>query len=141
MQLVAAEGQAEVELGRRQEALNTYRRIDYALDSDSRNPYAEIADLLAREWATVEALPVSGRVDDQPWRYTAERRSFTLADVVGRIDSIDVDCDLRRTTLAYQANAEWSLPASWGACELFVDGDPGTTFVYYEFLDPQDLAD
>lgn len=130
--------QVEVELGRRSDALNTYRRIDYALDSEFANPYADIADLLAREWETVEPLPVIARVDEQPWRISAARRTFTVADVEGRIQGIRVECDRRVATLEYQPNAEWSLPESWGSCELFVDGDPGTTFVYYEFLSRQD---
>lgn len=133
--------QVEVELGRRQEALDTYRRIDYALDSESANAYEEVADLLASEWETVEALPVIARVDDRPWRISAARRTFAVADVVGRIQRIDVECDRRVATLEYQPNAEWTLPESWGSCELFIAGDPGTTFVFYELLSAPNAAD
>ncbi|MDX1562850.1 MAG: hypothetical protein R3305_07970, partial [Gammaproteobacteria bacterium] len=129
--------QVETQLGRRRDALATYERITHALASDVTNPYKPIADQLVTELATVESLPIYGRVYDAPWRIAAERRTFTLADVDGRITGIDVECDLRTTRIEFQSDAEWSLPESWGSCELFIEADPGTSFVYFEFLDEQ----
>lgn len=128
---------SEAQLGRRKEAIDTYQRIAFAWGSDDENPYEGVASELTREWETVEALPVAARIDDEPWRINAARRTFTLASIDGQIRGIDVECDRRATRLDYQADAEWSLPGSWGNCELFIDGTEGTTFFYYEFLDAQ----
>lgn len=128
---------SEAQLGRRKEALDTFQRISFALGPGEENPFAGVADDLSREWETVETLPVAGRVDDKPWRINAARRTFTIASIDGEISGIDVECDRNATRLDFQQDAEWSLPDSWGNCELFIDGAPGTTFFYYEFLDPQ----
>lgn len=130
--------QIEVQLGRRSEALATYQRIAHALGAESANPYQAIAEQLAVEWETVDALPVQARVADEPWRIAAGRRTFTVAEADGTIRGIDIECDFRAARLEFQPNAEWSLPASWGACELFIDADPGTSFLYYGFLDRQE---
>ena len=130
--------QIEVQLGRRSEALATYQRIVHALGSESANPYQAIADQLAVERETIDALPVQARVSEVPWRTAVGRRTFTIADVEGMVRGIGIECDFRATQLPFQPDQEISLPTSWGACELFIDADPGTSFVYYEFLDVQD---
>lgn len=130
--------QVEGLLGRRRDALDTYERLARFVDPESLVAFEELAERLREEWETIDALPVLARTDEEPWRITPSRRTFTFADVVGRIRSIDIECDRRAANLAFQADVEWSLPEAWGNCELFVDADPGTTFTYYEFLDLQE---
>jgi len=51
----------------------------------------------------------------------------------GRIRDLRVACDKAKRTLDYKADAEWTIPDSWGACTLQVDAKRGTTFSLYEF--------
>jgi len=53
--------------------------------------------------------------------------------VQGRVRELHVDCGKTTKTLDYKADAEWTIPESWGACTLQVDAKRGTTFAFYEF--------
>jgi hypothetical protein len=73
------------------------------------------------------------RVGDVPWSHALTSRTFALANVQGQIRDLHVDCDKTAKTLDYKADAEWTIPDSWGSCTLQVSADRGTTFALYEF--------
>jgi hypothetical protein len=131
--------QLEAQLGRNAEALDTYQRIAYALGPDLLNPLESVANRMATELESSDALAVQGRVDnDEPWRIgVASRRTFTFADVDGSITGIDAECNRGVVRIEYQPDTEWSLPPSLGDCELFVATEPGTSFRFIEFRDAQ----
>jgi hypothetical protein len=123
-------------LGRARDALATSGRIAAELGPGREDPFAGMAQVLRDKIENEETLAVAGYIGGNPWRITAGRRIFTIADVDGTVAEIDVECDRRKLSLEYQADVEWQLPAAWGECELFVVGDPGTRFRLFEFLAP-----
>jgi TonB family protein len=67
------------------------------------------------------------------WVHDLLRRSFSVADVAGRLDALDIRC--QRGTRRYNAvpvDTVWTVPPSWGACGAYIKGDPGTTFAFQE---------
>jgi hypothetical protein len=126
--------QVEAQLGRTNDAIETYERIAAGIGPDETDPFAPMAESLYDNWNEVEILQVLARVDDHPWRFEAGRRIFTIDDVVGEIDGIEAECDHRRLTLEFQADVEWQLPDSFGECTIFVIAEPGTTFSFFEML-------
>jgi TonB family protein len=62
------------------------------------------------------------------------RRSFTLVDVVGRVDVVDIRCSQGTGRYAF-TNAEqvWNVPESWVGCSVYIKGQPGTTFTFQEY--------
>jgi hypothetical protein len=124
------------QLGRSQDVIETHERLAAMFDPEQEDPLAEHIAQLRDIRTNDETLQVLGYVDDDPWRISADRRIFTIDEVDGVVDGIDVECDARRTTLDYQPGVEWQLPESWGNCELFVAGDPGTSFSFFAFLAP-----
>lgn len=121
-------------LGRTAEALETHGRIAAGLDPGQSDPFAAAAEALRTRLNEAEVLQSAGLIDDEPWRIDVSRRVFTLANIEGEVEAIHAECDHRRRTLEYMPDVDWQLPASWGNCVLFVDGKPGTTFRFYEFL-------
>jgi hypothetical protein len=73
------------------------------------------------------------RVGDVAWKHALTSRTFTLAKVQGRIRELRIDCDKTTKALDYKADAEWTVPESWGECALEVSARRGTTFALYEF--------
>lgn len=74
------------------------------------------------------------RVGDVAWSHALTSRTFTLGKVQGRIRELQIACDKTAPrTLDYKADAEWTIPDSWGACTLEVSAKRGTTFALYEF--------
>lgn len=68
------------------------------------------------------------------WVHDLVRRSFSLADVVGRLDVLDIRCT--RGTKRYNsipADSVWTIPVSWGECGVYIRGEPGATFAFREY--------
>ena len=126
----------ETELGRWGEALETYELIAAGLDPDAPNEYANVVQSLQAQWDNTAFLEIKGLIGDTPWRYDIGRRYFYIENVVGMIQTIDVECDTRRLTIDFQADADYQLPEDFGACTLFINGTPGTTFSYIGVVPP-----
>jgi TonB family protein len=68
------------------------------------------------------------------WVHDLLRRSFSLADIMGRLDVLDIRCD--RGTRRYNtvpADTIWTVPPSWGDCGAYIKGEPGATFAFHEY--------
>ena len=51
----------------------------------------------------------------------------------GHIDSVDIRCQWHRAfDNDVTADRVWTLPESWGECDLVVSGSPGTSYRLYE---------
>jgi tetratricopeptide (TPR) repeat protein len=126
----------ETELGRWREALETYEWIAAGLDPNAPNPFADVAKSLQGQWDNAEFLEIKGQIGDTPWRYDIGRRYFYIDNIDGMIQTIDVECDTRRLTIDFESEADYQLPEDFGACTLFINGTPGTTFSYIGVLPP-----
>lgn len=68
------------------------------------------------------------------WRYKPLRREFRIANVEGKLDTIEFRCPWQRFVDGIEDSGVqiWEMPESWGSCTIFVFGEPGTTFDLYE---------
>jgi hypothetical protein len=71
----------------------------------------------------------------RPWNHELIRRSFTLANVKGSVETIDLTCDAESRELKYVPDTDWHVPADWTDCGISVKGKPGTEFDIVEFPD------
>ena len=69
---------------------------------------------------------------DDSWHFRPVRRRLGLANVEGRLDSIEMRCDHKRFTSDVSDQVEWQIPESWGTCHFHVYGEPGTRFEVLE---------
>jgi TonB family protein len=68
------------------------------------------------------------------WVHHLLRRSFSMANVMGRVDVVDIRCD--RATKRYDKfpiDGVWRVPESWGKCGVYIKGEPGTKFAFVEY--------
>lgn len=70
---------------------------------------------------------------DRPWPQTLWRDGFEFADIVGRLEKLSLWCENRALELEIDPESSWQIPASWGACQLYVRGEPGTSFSLLEY--------
>jgi len=67
------------------------------------------------------------------WVHDLVRRSFSLSDLKGSIEFLEVRCG--RGTKRYDSVAPdttWTVPGSWGDCGVYVKGGRGSSFVFQE---------
>jgi hypothetical protein len=80
-------------------------------------------------------LKVAGKVSNHDyWVHGLLRWSFSIAEISGRLDAVELRC--RRGNARYAAvttEHTWTVPRSWGSCGAYIKGEPGTTFVIYEY--------
>jgi hypothetical protein len=130
---VALQYRNALELGDVIGALATFaRRSEIAPVADS-DPMVARAAALEQALEGESAIAIKAEILDEYWMHTPSRRTFAIANVTGEIRSIQVDCNRRAAELQYAPDSEWTLPESWGACRLMVEGNRDTEFVFYEF--------
>jgi hypothetical protein len=68
------------------------------------------------------------------WVHDLLRRSFSIANVQGRLESLDIRCERgRRRYDAIPADTVWRVPENWGECGVYLKGEPGSTFAFREY--------
>jgi len=76
---------------------------------------------------------VKGNIDTQDyWRYSLARNTFSLTDINGAINKLDVRCANKRHVYTVENNNTWHLPNAWKNCSVFVYGTDNTSFKLIE---------
>lgn len=122
-------------------ARNTFARLRDSKAARQSERYEAVIAALTPHYSQIEAavagnqrLAIKGEIGRHDyWVHDLLRRSFSVADISGRIDAVDVRCD--RATKRYESFAPesvWNVPESWGPCGVYIKGEPGTTFTFEE---------
>jgi TonB family protein len=123
----------ELELGDAAGALATFARRNAIEPVPENDPMAAQAAAIEQALSGDAPIAIKAKILDESWTHVPTRRTFAISAVTGEIVGIQVECDRRRAELEFAADTEWTLPGSWGACTLMVEGDRDTEFVLYEF--------
>lgn len=93
-------------------------------------PYVtQIREILDGE----DALIVQANIDHKgSWFHKLSRNSFSLADIKGELDEMEIRCANKRTRTTVANDTDWTIPASWGQCTVFVKGDENNHFKLIE---------
>lgn len=98
--------------------------------ADSLRKYAlEINDFIKSDTplVTLEKVGRRGRVF-----HTLARSEFSLADIDGNLQTLDIRCKNKRMTYSVAADTTWKIPQKWGACSVIFEGDEGASFKIVE---------
>jgi TonB family protein len=123
----------ELELGDAAGALATFARRNEIEPVPANDPMAAQAAAIEQALGGEAPIAIKAKILDKSWTHVPTRRTFAISDVTGQIETIQVECDRRGAELEFAADTEWTLPETWGACTLMVEGDRDTEFVLYEF--------
>ncbi|WP_143270889.1 energy transducer TonB [Azospirillum sp. RU37A] len=76
----------------------------------------------------VNCHPAFCEPDKPEWSYAPYNRTVSLADIQGQLDTVFLRCNKKTMTAKAEAGITWTIPKSWGQCEVHVLGKPGTKF-------------
>ena len=114
-------------------------RVTAILDEDlaigADDPVREVALQLDAALASTDPLVSQAKIVDKSWSYQPARRIFTVADLDGRLQDIQVRCQRGNIELDYEEGVDWTIPDSLGDCSLDFNGRKGTRFTIYEFAE------
>lgn len=138
IQLMTLLVKVEVAMGRYAESLYSFRNLVEAAGEDHEavqglSPaMAEVRALADSDQAFSIAAEIRSSADcllcNDSWHFRPMRRRISLANVDGRLDSIDMRCDHKRFTSDVSDQVEWQIPESWGTCRIHIYGESGTRF-------------
>lgn len=91
--------------------------------------YEDMQDVIAGD----KTLSLGARVGvNGYWVHHLLRRTFSLGDISGDLELIDIRCSRRYRKYSISESTRWTIPASWGSCGVYVKGEEGSTFRFYE---------
>jgi len=123
----------EVELSKYRAAFGTYREL---VKMDEAKPYMKHLDeVLAKVENVISGdknIIRQGNIKKDFWSASLVRNEFSLVDIKGNIDSLDVRCANKRHIYDVKENSTWTLPTSWESCDVYVHGDDDASFTLVE---------
>ena len=122
-------------------ARSTFERLRDSAHAKRSSQHARVVAELTPTYEQIEKviagpelLPVKAEIGRYGyWVHDLMRRSFSVASVSGRLDTVDIRCD--RGTRRYgwlPDDSVRQVPETWGECGIYAKGEPGTTFTFVE---------
>jgi TonB family protein len=116
------------------EAIQAYQELAGLVPIAADDPRAEVARLIVAALKGDKPLEAQLRIDEtRVAEYEMFRRTFSIVPRTGRIDEIHVRCAGKSRELVYKEGVEWTVPASWERCSIFVRGEVDTEFDLMEY--------
>lgn len=132
---IETEQQRFVEAG---EALDTLRdtkghaSVVESLASEIEALQAGIANATEITVEGVVSAPCDCEAGQAVWAHKPSLRHFTLENIEGNVERLEARCDADRLVTSIDAQEAWSIPESWGDCDVFVFGEDGASFAFVE---------
>ncbi|WP_166424693.1 energy transducer TonB [Paraglaciecola sp. 20A4] len=116
------------------DSLDTFQRIETQQNNDENiallKPYVtKVLNLLKSD----KVISIPGKVkQDGDWWHELSRSAFSLQDVSGKLNSVELRCHNKRELYSATTDSIWHIPASWGRCSVRVVGDSDSQFTLLE---------
>ena len=123
----------EVELNQFKAAHSTYEKL---IKLPSANPYLEqLANVMTQVSDVIigdKDFVLDATIDKDFWSTELVRNSFSLVDIEGSLDTLDVRCANKRHVYSIEEGSTWKIPANWKNCSIYVFGEPKAHFKLVE---------
>jgi hypothetical protein len=116
------------------DALDTFQRVETQENNDENiamlKPYVnQILNVLKSD----QVIAIPGKVkQDGDWWHALSRRAFSLRDVDGTLNTVELRCHNKSELYTATTDSTWNIPASWGRCSVRVVGDTDSQFTLLE---------
>lgn len=116
-------------------AFKTYNKL---LTLEAAKPYmAQFEQTIVEIEKTIKGnkkIVLSASLDQQGyWWHELNRPDFSITDLKGDINKLDVRCANKRHIFTFEKDNVWEIPDSWQGCSVFVSGTKGTQFSLVEY--------
>ena len=95
--------------------------------------YQQQYDVLVDFVASDKPIITPGNIRERDfWTYYLVRNQFSLMDIQGELDKMDIRCRNKRHVYTIDDKSSWALPESWQGCSILVYGKQGASFTLVE---------
>jgi len=122
------------QLNRYKSALSTYSELEKL---ELAKPYlAQLSKIKQKVETFIESdreIVIQGDIKEkQFWYHSLARNNFSLTNIKGSLNKLDVRCANKRHVYSVEENNTWKIPSSWKGCSLYIYGDDNTQFMLVE---------
>ncbi|MEP2654032.1 MAG: energy transducer TonB [Paraglaciecola sp.] len=115
-------------------ALETYKHlVESKNGAEAAKPLeayaAKIKEVLTGEQPIARTATLLG---SRNWTHKLSRDRFTMTNVNGQLDEMEIRCDNKRSRSTIANDSTWTIPKSWGQCTVFVKGAKNSSFTLVE---------
>lgn len=123
-----------VNLNKFQEAFKIYDQLQKL---DAAKPHMAAYNKMIEEVdafiSSENNIIIPADIEDKDfWFYSLVRNEFSLVDINGSLNKLDVRCANKRHVYTVEENNTWSIPKSWKNCSVLIYGDDNTRFKLVE---------
>jgi hypothetical protein len=117
------------------QAYKTYKSLQKLDVAKPRmDHYDGIIDKIDALIESEQNIVVNGDMEEENyWHYPLVRNSFSLVNIEGKLNKLDVRCANKRHIYTVEENNIWEIPKSWKSCNIYVYGDNHSTFNVVEY--------
>jgi TonB family protein len=124
----------QVKLNHYKSALSTYNKLEKL---ELAKPYIpallrikqQVEDYITGE----NDIAILGDIKENfAWYHSLARNTFTLTNIQGSLNKLDVRCANKRHVYTVEENNTWNIPSSWKSCSLYIYGADNTKFTLVE---------
>ena len=124
----------EAKLGRFADAIKTLESLKAIPNGEeSLKPIEDAITYVSDYLASDNHIFVKVELKDAgEYFHLLARNDFAFANIKGKVDTVEVRCESQRQKFTVAEDFIWSIPASWGQCQVMIKGDSQTTFELIE---------
>lgn len=117
------------------QAYKTYKLLQKLNAAKPRmDHYDGIIDKIDALIESEQNIVVNGNMEEENyWHYPLVRNSFSLVNIEGKLNKLDVRCANKRHIYTVEENNIWEIPKSWKSCNIYVYGDNNSKFNVVEY--------
>lgn len=113
-------------------ALHTFDKLN-EVDPKTADLYLAGLKKVETMIAGSEPIFVEAEINDSGrWNYYLARRAFTLSEIDGRLDKLEIRCSRKFRSFTISEQSQWKIPESWGKCNIHVLGEENSKFKLVE---------
>jgi len=121
-----------VELNKLHSAYSLYNQLK-AIDGTTLAKYDNIIAKMDEFIEGPQEIIVDANISNRDfWNYRLVRNEFSLANIEGRLNKLDIRCANKRHVYSVENNNTWTIPKAWKNCSIFVYGEDNASFKLIE---------
>jgi len=120
----------QIEQGKFHQAYETYTQLTKLNVTQSKmDQYDNIIEKMDAFIGSDHNIIVKANIDNKDyWHYALVRNTFSLIDIKGSLNKLDVRCANKRHVYTVEENSTWEIPKTWKNCSIYVYGEDNTQF-------------
>jgi TonB family protein len=127
----------EYTLKKYKDAIETFNSLQFVNADNTQETIAKLTpyyDEIIRTVGGEQPIFLDAKVNDKGvFSHRLVRNAFQITDIEdGELANIDIRCSRKRSRFTIEDNSLWSIPESWGQCNVYVNGDENTRFKLVE---------